>query len=121
LAQSFDKLLAAAGDKVRSAVVQATTVAAAAAVGAAVGSVIPGGTLVGGAGDWCSCGHRLRRAHAHHQRRLADEVFTPINLQLTVPSPWDQHRQTGAEIQLTHSVREHGADYDIIYDWRFVK
>ena len=119
LAEAFDKLNAAVGDKVRVAIVTATTTAAGAAVGAVIGSSVPGvGTLVGAAVG-ALAGAAFDAIMPGIKNGLADEIFAPIPITLTLENP-RLARPAGVEVELLQKVREHGADYDIVYDWHVV-
>ncbi|MEU3658017.1 hypothetical protein AB0E67_35835 [Streptomyces sp. NPDC032161] len=48
---------------------------------------------------------------------LADDVFTPIPVTLTVGNLSLLGQQPGVGTEQSLKVREHGADYDVIYDW----
>jgi hypothetical protein len=88
LAHDFDQLLARVGGKIREAIVNAAAVASAALAGAAIGSAIPGiGTTVGAAvGALTSIAYdELIPAI---QAGLADDIFKPIPITLTIAKPW---------------------------------
>ena len=54
------------------------------------------------------------------QAGLADEIFTPIPITLTIAKPWRAVQQEGVNTELSKKIREYGADYDVLYDWHIV-
>jgi hypothetical protein len=120
LTDDFDRLNSEIGGTVRDAVVRAASAAAGALTGAAVGSVIPGlGTAVGLA-IGALAGAAFDEVVVEIRAGLADEIFTPIPITLRISKPWLAARQQGVGVELSQKIREHGADYDLLYDWHIV-
>jgi hypothetical protein len=121
LAEEFDKLNSEVGQTIKVAVQTVAATAAGAAVGAVVGSVIPGiGTAVGVAvGALAGVAYNALRDQI--SSGLADEIFAPIPITIEITKPWLAAVQTGANVKLAQKVVEHGAHYDIFYDWHTVK
>jgi len=120
LARDFDKLLAEVGSKIREAIVSAASAASGALVGAAIGSVIPGiGTAVGAAIGGLA-GTAFDELIPQIKAGLADDIFKPIPITLTIAKPWLAAQQAGVNTELSQKIREHGADYDVLYDWHIV-
>ncbi|MFE2754870.1 glycine zipper domain-containing protein [Actinosynnema sp. NPDC059335] len=119
--ESFTKLGSVVVDEVRSAAVSAAQKAAGALVGAVVGSAVPGVGTVVGAAVGALAGAVFDAIVDEIKAGLANDVFTPIPLTLTVPDPRliRQHRDIGEVRTLT--VRENGAHYEIDYDWHLVE
>jgi len=120
LAEGFKELHAEVGGTIQVAVVTAATTASAALAGAAIGSVIPGiGTAVGAAvGALAAVAYD--EVIEKIKKGLADEVFKPIPITLTIPKPWLAAGQAGVNVELAQKLQEHDAHYDIIYDWHTV-
>lgn len=124
--EDFDKLHEEVGATVKTAVVTAAvgaSAAAGAAIGAAVGSVIPGlGTVVGAAvGTLGALSAAAYDAIVDGIRDgLANEVFTPRALTLTVADPARLAQQAETGRERTERFDEHGAVYDLVYDWQVI-
>lgn len=121
LAEDFRKLDEEFGPQIEAAVQAAAASAAASAVGAAVGSAVPGlGTVVGFAvgalagAAWDGLVELINDA-------LGDEIFTPIPLTLIVPDRASIASQAGVGTQQSLRFQEHGADYELFYDWNVVQ
>ncbi|WP_409471823.1 hypothetical protein [Streptomyces sp. HC307] len=119
LQQDFQELHQQVGGKMKAAVV-GVAAGVGAGIGAAVGSAVPGiGTAVGGAlGALAGAGYDGLISVI--DEGLQDEIFTPIPITLTVDSPWRIRTQPDVDSLKAQKVREHDADYDIVYDWHVV-
>jgi hypothetical protein len=117
LGEAFDELQSQVGGAIKQAAIGAASAAAGAAVGAAIGSVIPGiGTAVGAA-----VGALAALAYddiiGAISEGLANDVFTPRTLNIEVADPSQlAHHPDIDKVQFL-SVKEHGADYVIEYEW----
>ncbi|MFE1258886.1 hypothetical protein, partial [Streptomyces fungicidicus] len=119
LQKAFEELEQRVGPQIKAAAV-AAAVAAGTAVGAAVGSAVPGiGTAVGAAVG-ALAGLAYDGVVKAIDDGLADDVFTPIPVTLTVGNLSLLGQQPGVGTEQSLKVREHGADYDVIYDWNVV-
>jgi hypothetical protein len=117
LAESFDQLHSAVGQTVRAAVVTAVSTATGAAAGAAVGSIIPGiGTAVGAAIGAISAAV-YDTAIQEIKEGLGNEVFQPRSLTLTVTDPAMIGPHPDIDHEKKERIEEHGAIYELIYDW----
>ncbi|GAB3002682.1 hypothetical protein LWP59_12625 [Amycolatopsis acidiphila] len=118
--ESFDKLEAAVGKEVKLAAVTAAGVAGGALAGAALGSVVPGiGTAVGAAVGAIAVGVYDDVVKAIKEG-LDNEAFTPVPLTLTVADPAAITRQPGIGTPQKVQIQEHGARYEVEYDWHLV-
>jgi len=113
LADTFNEFKGKVGNKVRDAVIAAAT-----SGGAAVGTaVLPGiGTAVGAAAGFLA-GLAWDLVIPVIGEGLENEVFKPRILTLMMPEP--RLNGNSPEIDRPQSIRveEHGAVYDIYYDW----
>ena len=120
LADGFHRLESEVGEEIKVAAVAAASAAAGAAAGAAIGSVIPGiGTAVGAAVG-ALAGVAYDEIISAIDEGLSDDVFTPIPITLTAQSA-AQLQLVGADADQVVPVREHGAFYEISYDWHLVQ
>ncbi|WRZ87939.1 hypothetical protein OHB54_01960 [Streptomyces sp. NBC_01007] len=121
LAEDFQKLEEQVGSQIEAAVETAVASAAAEAVGAAIGSAVPGvGTVVGlavGALAEAAWDGLVDLIH----EGLADDIFTPVPVILTVPDRASIAGQAGVGSQQSLRIKEHGADYELFYDWNVVE
>ena len=120
LASAFTKLYEMVGAEVRQAIVKAATSSGAALAGAVLGSAVPGiGTVVGPAVGGLA-GSAFDALVNAVREGLANDVFTPIPLVLTIDNPFaaGAHPAVGREQTLT--VAERGAKYEILHDWHIV-
>ncbi len=119
LLESFAKLEVAVKDEISEAIT-ATAVASGALVGAAVGSSVPVlGTLAGAAIG--AIGAAVYDAVIEEIKEgLGNEAFTPITRSLTVADLTAIRRHPDIGRELSVRVNEHGADYEIFYDWNLV-
>jgi hypothetical protein len=123
LADSFKELESAVGGTIKKAAVAAASTATGALAGAAIGSVIPGiGTAVGAA-----VGALAATVYddliGEIAKGLGNEVFKPIPVILKIDEQWPAALQKSNEINRIRTLRieEHGATYEIDYDWHLVK
>ena len=95
----------------------AVGVAAGAAAGAAVGSVIPGiGNAVGAAVGAISAAV-YDTVIQEIQEGLANEIFQPRSLTLTVTDPATIGPHPDVDHEKKERIEEHGAIYELFYDW----
>ncbi|MFE0256163.1 peptidoglycan-binding protein [Streptomyces sp. NPDC059010] len=121
LVDDFKKLEEMVGEKIKQAAQAAAASAATAAVGAAVGSAVPGvGTAVGFAVG-ALAGLAYEGVIAAIIELLEDTIFTPVPVTLTAPDRMSIGTQPGVGSQQSLRVREHGADYEIFYDWNVIE
>jgi hypothetical protein len=120
--ESFEQLEAQVGDTIKSEVERMATAAAASIAGAAIGSLLPGAGTAVGAAIGALGGAAYDLIIAEIQAGLDNEVFTPQTLMMQVPNAAALGRGLGdvGQPQLL-SVNEHGASYDIEYDWHLVE
>jgi len=116
LSESFARLEAEVGAEVRVAAVGAAT-----ALGTALGTaVLPGiGTAVGAAVG-AIAGLTYDTAISEIRAGLGNEVFHPLTQVLTVPNPTAIRHHPDIDQVQTIRVLEHGAHYEIEYDWHLV-
>jgi hypothetical protein len=118
LSTAFEKLQGEVGSEVKAAAITA----AASATGTIIGSaVIPGiGTAVGAAVG-AIVGIVYDEVIAAIEDGFANQVFSPIPMKLTVEDPRKirQHADIGHKRVL--DIREHGAFYQLEYDWHLVE
>jgi hypothetical protein len=126
LAKAFDQLNAQVGAKVREEVVKAAIVAIEAA-GKAIGNLIPGiGTAVGaalgalGPAGSALAGEVFDAIISAIRSGLGNDVFTPRILTLTVPDPTRIREQPDIDHAIKLRIEEHGAIYEVVYDWHVV-
>ncbi|MGW4023125.1 hypothetical protein [Streptomyces sp. NPDC005009] len=119
LHQDFQELQRQIGGKMKESVT-GVAVGVGAGFGAAVGSAVPGiGTAVGAAlGALAGAGYDGLVGLI--DEGLADEIFTPIPITFTADNPWSVRTQPDVDSLKAQKVREHGADYDVVYDWHVV-
>lgn len=119
LAEDWEVLEARLGPVIKAAVV-AAAVTEGTTIGAAVGSVVPGiGTAVGAAVG-ALAGAAYESVAKAIDDGLKDDIFTPIPVTCTVADPSRVAEQPDVGTEQSLKVREHGADYDVIYDWNIV-
>jgi len=113
LSDSFNTVKAGVGNVVREAVVTAAT-----SSGAAIGTIIlPGiGTAVGAAAGFLA-GMAWDGVMSAIADGLANDVFTPRVLSLMLFGPVSHLLPDEIDQPQFLSIQEHGANYDIQYDW----
>ncbi|WP_223693994.1 LGFP repeat-containing protein [Leifsonia poae] len=117
IAKVFNELESKVGSTVKNAAIQAASTAAGALAGAAIGSIVPGvGTAIGAAVG-ALAGAAYDTIIAAVRSGLANDVFTPIPLTVTVNSPDDLITPNGFTNQRELPVEQLGARYVIFYDW----
>jgi hypothetical protein len=116
LSEAFARLEAKVGTEVRAAAVGVAT-----GVGAAVGSaVLPGlGTAVGAAVG-AIAGFTYDTVIAEIKDGLENEAFHPLTQTLVIDDPASIRQHPNIDKVQTISIREHGAYYEIDYDWHLV-
>jgi len=121
LEKSFEEANGQVGDIVRDAVVKAADAGARAAAGAAAGalagSVIPGIGNAVGAAVGAIAAAVYDEVIDKIKKGLANEVFTPHSLVVTVndPAEMPSHPVIGRECR--ERIEQYGAVYELLYDW----